>query len=250
MPADPIGAAGFGAAIRQHLERVEAANRAALDRLADELLHVVTGDGLIFVGGTGHSVALLLETFYRAGGLACVQPLYHPALLPLHGGSDSTLFEHTAGVAELLVARYEPTSADIAFVFSNSGVNVVPVELAEALRARRTPVVAIVSLTHLRAAPARAGRKLDTLADVVLDTHVPYGDAAYRPSGAPSSAPPTAGLSSLTSIYLWDLLLARLADRAAAKGVDLPVWTSSNVEGGAERNAALARIYRKRILSL
>jgi uncharacterized phosphosugar-binding protein len=211
------------------------------------MFRVVIGDGLIFVGGTGHSIALMLEGFYRAGGLANVQPLYHPALLPLHGGSDSTLFEHTAGVARLLVARYASKPGDIAFVVSNSGVNVVPVELAKALRARHTPVVAIVSMTHLRAAPARAGQKLDEVADFILDTQVPYGDAAYRANGATSTATPTAGLSSLTGVYLWDLLLARLADRAAAKGIGMPVWSSSNVEGGAERNVALVETYRERI---
>ena len=243
MQLEQSSAGEFGRAIREHLERVEAANEATLDEVADEMFRVVTSDGLIFVGGTGHSVAMMLEAFYRAGGLACVQPLYHPALLPLHGGSDSTLFEHTSGVAGLLVARYAPSAGDVAFIASNSGVNVVPVELADELRARGTPVVAIVSMTHLRAAPARAGHKLDTVADFILDTQVPYGDASYRVGEVAA----TAGLSSLTAVYLWDLLLARLADRAAAKGIELPIWTSSNVEGGAERNARLFEIYRNRV---
>ena len=243
MQLERDGAGAFGSAIREHLERVEAANEATLDQVADEVFRVVTGDRLIFVGGTGHSVAMMLEGFYRAGGLACVQPLYHPALLPLHGGADSTLFEHTAGVSRLLVGRYAPSAGDIAFIVSNSGVNVVPVELADELHARGTPVVAIVSMTHLRAAPARAGHKLDAVADFILDTQVPYGDAAYRANGGPA----TAGLSSLTGVYLWSLLLARLADRAAAKGIELPTWTSSNVEGGAERNALLLETYRTRV---
>ena len=236
-------AQSFGLEIREHLARVEAANEGTLDAVADEMFRVVTSEGLIYVGGTGHSIALMLEGFYRAGGLACVQPLYHPSLLPLHGGQDSTLYEHTAGVAKLLVNRFRPTDGDIAFIVSNSGVNVVPVELADELRARHTPVVAMCSLTHLRKATARAGHKLDEVADFILDTQVPYGDAAYRAEGQS----PTAGLSSITSVYLWTLLLARIADRAAAKGIELPIWTSSNVEGGAERNAVLFAEYGKRV---
>jgi uncharacterized phosphosugar-binding protein len=66
---------------------------------------------------------------------------------------------------------------------------------------------------------------------------VPYGDAAYpTPSGAH-----TAGLSSLTGVYVWNLLLTRLADLAASKGVSLPIFTSSNVAGGAERNTELIK---------
>jgi uncharacterized phosphosugar-binding protein len=234
----------FGERMREHLWSVEIANESVLDEVADAMLRVVAGGELIYIGGTGHSIAIMLEGFYRAGGLACVQPLYHPSLLPLHGGSDSTLYEHTSGVARLLVDRYAPTPSDLAFVVSNSGVNVVPIELAEELRKRRTPVVAMVSMTHLRAATARAGHKLDELADFVIDTKVPYGDAAYRIAGTDVS---TAGLSSLTNVFVWNLLLARLADCAVAKGVELPVWTSSNVEGGAERNASLMERYREQV---
>ena len=41
----------------------------------------------------------------------------------------------------------------------------------------------MVSLTHLRAAAPRAGHKLDSVADHILDTQVPYGDAAYETAG-------------------------------------------------------------------
>jgi uncharacterized phosphosugar-binding protein len=242
MNTDTLDATTFGRFMREHLETVERINADALDEVADATLRVIADDGLVYVGGTGHSMALMLEGFYRAGGLACVQPLYHPSLLPLHGGSDSTLYEHTPGVAALIVERFAPTSSDIAFVVSNSGVNVVPVELAEHLQARGTPVVAIVSLVHLREARARADRKLDEVADYVLDTHVPHGDAAYRVDGSA-----TAGLSSLTNVYLWNLILTRLADRAQAKGIRLPLWTSSNMEGGAERNALLKAVYQRRV---
>ena len=235
---------GFGNTMREHLASVERANESTLDEVADAMLRVVAAGDLIYVGGTGHSMALMLEGFYRAGGLACVQPLYHPSLLPLHGGSDSTLYEHTSGIAKLLVDRYAPTPSDLGFIVSNSGVNVVPVELAEQLRVRRTPIVAIVSLTHLRAAKARAGHKLDELADYVLDTGVPYGDAVY-PVG--ESGVFTAGLSSLTNVFLWNLLLVRLTDLAVAKGIELPVFTSSNVEGGGDRNARLMERYRERV---
>jgi uncharacterized phosphosugar-binding protein len=236
----------FGAQMREHLARVEATNREVLERVADHMYHVVESDGLIYVGGTGHSMSLMLESFYRAGGLACVQPLYSAALLPLHGGADSTLAEKTSGFGRILIARYAPGPGDIAFIFSNSGVNAVPVELADELRNCGTPVVAVVSLAHLRAAPARAPHKIDTVADYIIDTLVPYGDAAY-PTG---SGVNTAGLSSLAGVYLWNLLLTRLADRAAADGLCLPIFTSANVEGGVERNAELFKRYRDRVHTL
>lgn len=235
--------ADYGTTMREHLAHVEEHNAHVLDQLSKELVDVIARDGLIYVAATGHSIALMLETFYRAGGLANVQPLYHPALLPLHGGTDSTLLERVSGFAHILVERYDPTSNDIAFIFSNSGINAVPVEIAKELRARGTPIVGVVSMTHLRQAPMRADKKLDELADHILDTLVPYGDAAYPLADGGT----TAGLSTLSGVFLWNLLLSMVADRSAAEGIRLPVWTSANVAGGSERTAELRESYRKRV---
>ncbi len=88
-------------------------------------------------------------------------------------------------------------------------------------------------------------QKLDGCVDEVLDTLVPYGDASYALDGIA-----TAPLSSLTGIFFWNLLLIRLAKRAKEQGLELPLWVSSNVEGGDERNRALFARYRSRIPAL
>lgn len=236
------GADGFGAGMRAHLERVEAHNRAVLDQVAGRAVEVVAGGGVLLTAGTGHSLAMVMESFYRAGGLACVKPVFHPGLLPLAGAFASSLMERTEGLAALLAAQADARPGELAFVFSSSGANPVPVQLARCLRDGGVGVVAVTSLPHLRQAPARAGVKLDEVADFVIDTLVPAGDAAYQRDGA-STAP----LSSLACVYVWNLLLARLADRAAAAGLELPLWRSSNTPGGDAHNATLADRYRPRI---
>lgn len=232
----------FGLHVRDHLAYVQDVNAATLDDVADRLFQVVTGGHRIHVSGSGHSMASVLETFFRAGGLACVNAVYHPSLIPLNGGGESTLTERTSGFAALLVQRAAPTSDDVALMFSHSGVNAYPVEYAEEMHRYGTPVVAVMSRPHSDQMTARVGRKLGDIADWVLDTRVPYGDATY-----PAGDAVTAGISSMVNVYMWDLLLVRLADRANAAGVQLPIWTSSNVEGGDERNRALLRTYRETI---
>ncbi|HZD69129.1 MAG TPA: sugar isomerase domain-containing protein [Actinomycetes bacterium] len=233
---------GFGALLRAHLARVEAHNAAALDTVADRMLEVIRAGGVLHTAGTGHSVAMVLETFYRAGGLACVRPVFHPALLPLGGALASSLLERTSGLAAVLAAQADARPGELGFVFSTSGANPVPVELARCLRHAGAEVVAVTSLPQLRRAPARAGVKLDQLSDHVLDTLVPPGDAAYHRDGAV-----TAPLSSLTSVLVWNLLLVRLLDRAVAAGVELPLWRSANTPGSEAHNAALADRYRARV---
>jgi uncharacterized phosphosugar-binding protein len=233
---------GFGAQVLAHLRRVEAHNAAVLDAVADRMLEVVRAGGLLHTAGTGHSVAMVLETFYRAGGLACVRPVFHPALLPLCGGFASSLLERSSGLAALLAGHAAAEPGELGFVFSSSGANPVPVELAQCLRRAGAEVVAVTSLAHLRQAPARAGVKLDEVADHLVDILVEPGDASYRRGGVA-----TAPLSSLTSVFVWNLLLARLVDRAVAAGVELPLWRSANAAGGDAHNAALADRFRARI---
>lgn len=245
MSAGAGGADGFGASMRAHLERIEDHNAAVLDQVAGRSFEVVRAGGVLLAAGTGHSLAMVLETFYRAGGLACVKPVFHPGLLPLSGGFASSLLERTAGLAALLAAQAGARPGELAFVFSNSGANPVPVELAQCLREGGVVVVAVTSLPHLRQAPARAGVKLDEAADFVIDTLVPPGDAAYHRDRA-STGP----LSSLASVYLWNLLLARLVDLAAIAGEDLPLWRSSNTPGNDAHNAAMAHRYRTRVPAL
>jgi len=71
MTAGQEGAGGFGAQALAHLERVGTHNAALLDAVAERMLTVVRTGGVLHTAGTGHSIAMVLETFYRAGGLAC-----------------------------------------------------------------------------------------------------------------------------------------------------------------------------------
>lgn len=226
--------------MQEHLGRLEPHNADALERATGILLDGVLGGGLVHVGGSGHSLAMVLEGFFRAGGLACVQPLYAPEISPLHGAWPATVAERRPGVAGPVLDAAGPQPGDVVVVFSNSGANPYPVELATGARSRKLPVLAFVSGPSMAAAPARAGVKLGEVADVVLDTLVPPGDVSY-----PREAPRTAALSSLAGVYLWNLLLARMSERA-----ELPLWVSANLPGGDERNAGLLERYSARVPAL
>lgn len=239
MHRDP---ATFGRFALDHLAAIEDANAATLREVATRVADTVEADGVIYATGTGHSLALVLETFYRAGGLANVRPVYHPALLPLHGGPASTMLERVEGLAELMLKDLPIGPGDTAVVVSNSGVNPVPVELARGFRSRGVPVVAIVSIPHHAEAPRRSSSTLVDEATWVLDTGSPVGDASLE-IGTTRTAP----LSTLANVHLWNLVLASAVAELDRRGVAAPVWQSSNAPGGEERNAELRRRFEGRI---
>ncbi|WP_408641880.1 sugar isomerase domain-containing protein [Saccharopolyspora oryzae] len=239
-------APGHAAHMLEHLRKIGAHNAENLRTAAERLLTAIRADGLVCTAGAGHSLAGVMETFYRAGGLSAVRPLYHHDLLPLHGAVPSTRTERRTGLAEeILTGAGFQGGVDALVVFSNSGVNPYPVELARIARTAGSPVIAITSPTASAEAPKRAGTTLAEEAEIVLDTLVPGGDASY-----PADAPVTAPLSSMANAFLWNLLLVELFDQAATEGVDLPVWRSSNTVGGDEANAANLEHYGKRVPGL
>ena len=227
----------LAAAAKANAEQVSAA--------AGLLLGVIRADALVFTAGAGHSLAAVAETFYRAGGLACVYPLYHPELLPLHGAQQSTRTERRSGLAEEVLAERAPGPDDVLVVFSTSGVNPYPVELAAGARRRGAAVIAVTSRACVAAAPRRSATTLVEEGTVVLDSLVIPGDASY-----PASAPRTGPLSTVVNAFLWNLILAEVYDRGTAEGLDIPLWRSSNVEGGDAANAALLAKYEPRVPAL
>ncbi|MFR9728739.1 sugar isomerase domain-containing protein [Saccharopolyspora sp. MS10] len=229
-----------------HLRRTGEHNAAALRTAAAALLDRVRDDGLVFTAGAGHSLAGVMESYYRAGGLAAVRPLYHPDLLPLHGAVASTRTERTSGLARTVLEEAGfRGGTDALVVFSNSGINPYPVELAGLAVEAGSPVVAVTSPRASADAPLRAGTTLAASASIVLDTLVPGGDASY-----PVADPVTAPLSSLANAFLWNMLLVELHDAAEREGVRLPVWRSANTVGGDEANKANLAHYGARVPGL
>lgn len=227
------------------LAEAERANTIQVRQAADLVFGVIRSDALVFTAGAGHSLAAVAETFYRAGGLACVYPLYHPALLPLHGAQQSTTAERRGGLAGEVLAAHPPGADDVVVVFSTSGVNPYPVEVAAQARANGAAVVAVTSRASMAAAPRRAPTTLADEATIVLDSAVRPGDVSYPPD-----APRTASQSTVVNAFLWNLVLAQLIDLGEAEGIEIPLWRSSNVTGGDAANAALLARYQTRVPAL
>lgn len=127
--------------------------------------------------------------------------------------------ERETGVGTEVVAAVDPGPRDLVAIFSNSGRNPYPVEIAEGARARGAVVVALTSVGASQANPPRGAHRLYEVADVVLDTMVPPGDVS-SPAGNPVTSP----LSTLACCALWTEILADTVE--LDPGVRL--WRSAN----------------------
>jgi uncharacterized phosphosugar-binding protein len=196
----------------------------------------------IFVFGTGHSHMLAEEAFYRAGGLAAAVPIFSAPLMLHEDAELSGRLERQEGLAGPLLERYRPQSGEMLFIFSNSGVNRLPVEMALAGRERGLFVVGVSSQTYARVAPlSTLGKRLDEVVDAAIDNGCVPGDALLPLDGAGFSVGPA---STIIGATIWNGLVAEAATRLQEAGVPAPVFVSLNMEGAAAHNEALLRRWR------
>jgi uncharacterized phosphosugar-binding protein/N-acetylglucosamine kinase-like BadF-type ATPase len=221
----------------------------AIARAAALVADAIAGGRTVHVFGSGHSHIIAEELFYRAGGLANINPILVSSLM-LHGGAAlSTKLERLTGVAQAVLDDHDVVAGDVLLIASNSGGNAVCREMAQLARERGVAVIALTSLTHASSAPARPGVdvRLHQLADVVLDNHGRVGDASLDIDGFDR---PVGATSTVVGAAIVTALVADTVAALQARGVRPEVFASSNTPGGDAVNAGLIGRHRGKVRSL
>lgn len=217
----------------------------AITEVAKHVAHTIVNDGIIYVFGCGHSHLIAGDAFYRAGGLANVCAMFDTDLMLHNGAAKSSAFERMEGLAEHIYRRYNPTKNDILFVISSSGINSVPVEMAQLGVKNGVYTVAICSSEYFDK-PSRhsSGNLLYQSATIYIDNCVPCGDAVVDIEDIKMGA-----VSTAAGTLILNSALIEGAEIAAAE-VKPPLYMSGNVAGGSEYNKALIDRYLPRIRHL
>jgi uncharacterized phosphosugar-binding protein len=222
------------------LEQIEKEEKEKLNLAIRMVADTIKNNGLIFTFGCGHSHLPGLDAFYRAGGLANVSPILDTDLMLHNGAAKSSRMEKMSGLAPEIFRRYTLTDNDMIFIFSASGKNQVPVEMADCAKQAGIKSVGVSSMAY-----ATKGGKLHEHVDVAIDCKVPYGDACISVGEVKMG-----GLSTYTACFILNTCLIEGASLALSEGYKPPVYISGNVEGGREHNVGLENLYLGRVKHL
>jgi len=220
--------------------------KAAMNEAAAAIARSVAAGGVVHLFGCGHSHILCEETFYRAGGLACIHPILDSGLMLHEGAVRSSDLERMAGYGTLLMKRQDIRPGEVLVVMSTSGRNPVPVEVALAGKAKGATVVSLTSRAYSLSQPSRhsSGKRLLDVGDIVIDNHAPPGDAALSSPGLRTSFAP---VSTVVGAAILNATLAKAIEFMVEQGVEPPVFVSGNLEGSDAHNLALVARYSPRI---
>ncbi len=213
----------------QTLERARERQAEALATAGAWVGEAISGGHLLAVTGSGHSHMLAEEVFYRAGGLLAVLPILDPALMLHDAAISSSRIERLPGLAEVRLEAAGLGPGDVLVVASNAGRNAYPIEAALTGQRLGARVIALTSLPHARSVDSRhaSGKRLFEVADLVLDTGVPPGDAAIT---LPGLATPVGPLSTVVAAALLQAVVVEAVAWSLAHGHQPEILRSANLD--------------------
>lgn len=241
-------------AVSDIINKIANEEQESIDQAANVLADFVMRDKLINVYGPGgHSNLAAEEVLWRAGGLACVNPILDPGTSLFFGAKRSNYVERTPGYAKAVLDTYGVHEGDVLVIVNAYGINSVTIDSALECKKRGVISIAITSKSfgqHVpTGAPSRhpSGKNLYEVADMYINSHLPLGDSVVKLEGVPQMMGAT---STYANAFAINLLMVTTAAILVEKGFQPPVWTSANLPDGDKLNKEYEDKYGYRVRHL
>ena len=245
---------GYYQAVLDNLAKINETQGESITAAASLMADAIARDRLIHVyGGGGHTTLPVGEMFFRAGGLACINPMMETGLSVFNQAEKYLALERTHDFGASIIKYYRLEPDDVVIIFHNIGVNPATIDAAMEIKAAGAKIIAVSSIAWQEGLPAdhfirhKSGKNLYDFADVIIEDFNPMGDAVVNVPGLDT---PIAPVSNIADFYIAHLLEIECVRICIERGITPPVWNSANAPGGDEKNAAYLAKYRPRVKML
>lgn len=212
----------------QSLEEQQLSN---IEKAAEMIAQSCAEGHTLYAWGGPHSSLPVEDIFWRAGGLALVNPLYTPGLSlevgPIYLTSS---YERLEGPGREFFSKIGAESGDVIILVSNAGRNAFPIEMAMSAKEAGLKVIGMTSLAYSKSVPSRhsSGKKMYEFCDIVLDNLSAPGDAALEDKRLPQKVGPTSGWMGC---LILQMLMVEVSERLVEKGMVPPIYLALNLDG-------------------
>ncbi len=236
------------------LTKIEKQQSQNIEKAAELLSGAIEKDALIHVYGVGgHTTLVMGEMFFRAGGLANINPIMETGLSVFNQALKYLELERTVNYGSSIVKYYRIREGEVLIIFHNIGINAATIDAAMEAKKSGAKIIAVSSSFWQNEMPAEhfirhpSKKNLFDLADVCIDDYNPVGDAIVKVDGFDTAIAP---ISNITDFYIAHRLEIATIRKCVEKGILPPVWSSANAPGGDEINARYVEKYMPRVKCL
>ncbi len=233
------------------LKKVEEQQSDNIDKGAELMADAIEKDQLIHVyGGGGHTTLVMGEMFFRAGGLANINPIMEPGLSVFNQALKYLELERTVNYGRSIVKYFRIKKGEVLIIFHNIGINPATIDAAMEAKENGARIIAVSSSFWQNEMPKEHfirhpnKKNLFDLADVCIDDYNPVGDAVVKIPGLDT---PIAPISNVIDFYIAHRLEIEAIKKCIERGIKPPVWSSANAPGGDEINAKYVEKYLPRV---
>ncbi len=245
---------GYFENLMKNFKKVNDTQSENIKKAAELMCNAIADDRLISVyGGGGHTTLCMGEMFFRAGGLANINPVMETGLSVFNQALKYLELERTVNYGSAIMKYYDLKSDDVLIIFHNIGINPATIDAAEEAKKQNVKIIAVSSSAWQNEMPENHfirhpnKKNLFDYADVCIEDFNPVGDAVVT---VPGLETPIAPVSNIIDFYIAHLLEIETVKQCIDRGITPPVWSSANTPGGDEKNAAYLEKYKPRIKML
>lgn len=228
----------FITAIQDILNQIADRERVQIRQTAGACAKSIQQGRVVLLFGAGHSALPCQEAFPRIGSIVGFLQITEPALsynghvVGKAGQRQMSYLERKGGFAEIILSNYDLDDEDTLIIFSNSGINALPVEMCARGNEIGLTTVGIGSKSHSFANEPKnkLDRRLLEIADIAIDNHTPDGDAVIEIAPGIHSG----GSSTIANMVIINSIIVQTTAILHENKVPFQIYPSHNVSANFE----------------
>ena len=229
------------------LDIIYTSQSVVITKAIETICDAIENNHTIFSFGASHAGIITQELFYRAGGLALINPIFlRETLLDVRPITQTSKMERLLGYGSLALEGHDIKKGDVIIITSVSGRNDVSIDMAIKAKEYGAIIIAITNLTYSKEVQSRhpSGKRLFELADIVIDNCGVKGDACVELDKLEQKVAPS---STISGAFIVNSIVAGVCEELLKRNIDPPIFYSANVDGGEEKNKEIFEKYRDQI---
>ncbi|MBK6815244.1 MAG: sugar isomerase domain-containing protein [Saprospiraceae bacterium] len=237
------------------MSRIEETQMEQIHQAAVIMADSIEAGRWVHTFGCGHATIPVEEMYPRIGGFVGFHPMVE---LPLTfftritgemGVHQFVFLERVEGYGVEIMKGYTFDPRDTMWIFSHSGINNVNIDIALEAKKKGMKVIAYGSAAAAKGKVSRhsSGKTIFDIADLVVDTCAPAGDASVPLKNHIDKVGPVSTMAFITTVWM---TVVTVAEILAERGVKLYIHPSHNVPGdetAKERLEDALSEYKRRI---